>query len=97
MQSYRMADSDLFDHLETGDVKLCFHDGRSVNAHGTKLASLGGCLQIIMEDMMEDQIAALGSADGGLQQCAPRELRVRGHIWAHRRQWYPLSAPWTRR
>ena len=73
-----MAASDIFDHLETGDVKLCFHDGRSVNVHGTKLASLGGCLQIIMEDMMGDQISALGSEDGGLQQGAlMRELKVK--------------------
>ena len=49
----------VFDDVETGDVKLCFHDGRCISAHGAKLASLGGCLQIIMEEMMGDQIAAM--------------------------------------
>ena len=37
---------DLFEALATGDVELCFKDGRSIKAHATKLklASMQGRL-----------------------------------------------------
>ena len=46
--------------LDTGDIELRFHDGRSIKAHALKLkfASLGGVLHNLMEDVMENQIAA---------------------------------------
>ena len=46
--------------LEMGDMKLIFHDGRSIKVHCTKikLASLGGWFQCVVEDFLEDQVVA---------------------------------------
>ena len=44
--------------LDTGDLELRFHDGRSIKVHSCKLkiASIGGVLQNLIEDVLEDQI-----------------------------------------
>ena len=46
--------------LDTGDLELIFHDGRSIKAHSQKLklASIGGALSNLIEDVVEDQITA---------------------------------------
>ena len=46
--------------LDTGDLELCFHDGRSIKAHSLKLkiASLDGVLHSLIEDVVDDQITA---------------------------------------
>ena len=59
MDNYDLED--LFVALDTGDIELNFQeDGRSVKAHSQKLklASLGGILQNLIEDVMEGQLAA---------------------------------------
>ena len=50
---------DLFEALATGDVELCFNDGRSIKAHATKLklASMHGILRNLIEDFVEEKIA----------------------------------------
>ena len=53
------VDPVLLEALETGDVELRFHDGRSIKAHSAKLklASMkGGILRDLIEDLVEDQI-----------------------------------------
>ena len=44
--------------LEEGNLELRFNDGRSIKAHGLKLklASRGGVLQNLIEDVMDEQI-----------------------------------------
>ena len=44
--------------LDTGDLELRFHDGRSIKAHSLKLkiASLDGVLHNLIEDVVDDQI-----------------------------------------
>ena len=44
--------------LDTGDLELRFHDGRSIKAHSQKLkiASLEGVLNNLIEDVVDDQI-----------------------------------------
>ena len=44
--------------LDTGDLELRFHDGRSIKAHSQKLkiASIDGVLQNLIEDVLGDQI-----------------------------------------
>ena len=44
--------------LEEGDLELRFHDGRSIKAHSLKLklASRGGFLHSLIEDVVDDQI-----------------------------------------
>ena len=46
--------------LNTGDLELRFHDGRSIKAHKTKLqlACLDGVLNNLIEDVVDDQITA---------------------------------------
>ena len=41
-----------------GDLELRFHDGRSIKVHSCKLkiASFGGVLQNMIEDVLDDQI-----------------------------------------
>ena len=53
--------------LGTGDLDLRFPDGRSIRVHGTKLklASLGGALHNLMEDVVEEQIAKRRRAETG--------------------------------
>ena len=46
----------LFEILETGDVEICFLDGRTISAHALKLKSLGGFMHNLIEDVVEDQI-----------------------------------------
>ena len=71
----------LLTALETGDLKLILrHDGRSIKVHCTKikLASLGGWLQCVVEDFLEDQVVATKkrmTEDGGLHDNLP-ELKV---------------------
>ena len=38
--------------MSTGDIELAFHDGRSIIAHSAKLASLGGILHNLIEDLI---------------------------------------------
>ena len=44
--------------LEEGDLELRFHHGRSIKAHTLKLklASRGGVLHSLIEDVVDDQI-----------------------------------------
>ena len=44
--------------LDTGDIELRFHDGRSIKAHKTKLqlACLDGFLHNLIEDVVDNQI-----------------------------------------
>ena len=44
--------------LEEGDLELRFHDDRSIKAHSLKLklASRGGFLHNLIEDVVDDQI-----------------------------------------
>ena len=44
--------------LDTGDLELRFHDGRSIKAHSLKLkiASLDGVLHNLIEDVVDEQI-----------------------------------------
>ena len=56
-----MADKDatrLGNVLDMGDLELRFHDGRSTKAHSLKLklASIGGVLQNLIDDIVDDQI-----------------------------------------
>ena len=46
--------------LEEGDLELRFHDGRSIKAHTQKLklASRGGVLQNLIEDVVDAQITS---------------------------------------
>ena len=62
----------LINVLDTGDLELRFHDGRSIKVHSQKLkiASFSGVLQNLIEDVLDDQItgtkrkkADLGSFD----------------------------------
>ena len=48
----------LLNVLDMGDIELRFHDGRSIKAHSQKLkiASIGGVLQNLIEDVLDDQI-----------------------------------------
>ena len=48
----------LLNVLDTGDLELRFHDGRSIKAHSLKLkiASFSGVLQNLIEDVFDDQI-----------------------------------------
>ena len=68
--------------LDTGDIELHFQDGRSIKAHAVKLklASLGGVLHNLMEDVMEDQIAAkrmkTDEAGGGCSTSGMPALKV---------------------
>ena len=47
--------------LDTGDLELRFHDGRSIKAHSLKLkiASLDGFLHNLIEDVVDDQIIGM--------------------------------------
>ena len=47
--------------LDTGDLELRFHDGRSIKAHSQKLmiASLDGFLHNLIEDVVDDQIIGM--------------------------------------
>ena len=51
-------DARLSDVLDMGDLELRFHDGRSIKVHSCKLkiASIGGILQTLIEDVLDDQI-----------------------------------------
>jgi hypothetical protein len=51
-------DARLYNALDMGDLELRFHDGRSIKAHSLKLklASIGGILQNLIDDVLEDQI-----------------------------------------
>ena len=51
MSSY--ADPRRLSAMSTGDIELAFHDGRSIKAHSAKLASLGGILHNLIEDLIE--------------------------------------------
>ena len=44
--------------LDMGDLDLRFHDGRSIKVHSCKLkiACIGGVLQNLIEDVLDDQI-----------------------------------------
>ena len=44
--------------LDTGDLELRFHDGRSIKAHSLKLrfAALDGVLCNLIDDVLDDQI-----------------------------------------
>ena len=48
----------LLNVLDMGDLELRFHDGSSIKAHSQKLqiASIGGVLQNLIEDVLDDQI-----------------------------------------
>ena len=48
----------LLNVLDTGDLELRFHDGRSIKAHSQKLkiASFSGVLRNLIEDVLDDQI-----------------------------------------
>ena len=50
----------LSDVLDMGDLELRFHDGRSIKAHSCKLkiASIGGVLRNLIEDVLDDQITS---------------------------------------
>ena len=68
--------------LDTGDIELCFRDGRSIKAHSLKLkiASLDGVLHDLIEDVVDDQITAgnkrMRSQESGTADLP--NLRVRG-------------------
>ena len=51
-------DAKLQRALDTGDLELRFHDGRSIKAHSQKLklSSLDGFLHNLIEDVLDDQI-----------------------------------------
>lgn len=51
-------DNLLFRALDTGDLELRFHDGRSIKAHSQKLkiASLDGFLHNLIEDVVDENI-----------------------------------------
>jgi len=44
--------------LGTGDLELCFHDGRSIKAHSLKLrlSALDGVLCNLIDDVLDDQL-----------------------------------------
>ena len=50
--------STLLSVLDEGDLELSLHDGRSIKVHSLKLnlASRGGFLQNLIEDVVDDQI-----------------------------------------
>ena len=67
--------------LDTGDLELCFHDGRSIKAHSLKLkiASMDGVLHNLIEDVVDDQIT--GNKRKRTQESGTADLpnlRVRG-------------------
>ena len=51
-------DETLQEALDEGDLEIRFHDGRSTKAHSLKLklASRGGVLRNLIEDVLDDQI-----------------------------------------
>ena len=51
-------DETLQEALDEGDLEIRFHDGRSTKAHSCKLklASRGGVLRNLIEDVLDDQI-----------------------------------------
>ena len=65
----------LLEILDTGDIELYFHDGRSVRVHGAKLklAFFGGVLHNLMEDILEEQIARCKMTEG---ETRPPNLKV---------------------
>ena len=71
--------------LDTGDLELRFHDGRSVKAHSQKLkiASLDGVLNNLIEDVVDDQITGSKRKRTDSDTSATVDfpsLRVRGGI-----------------
>ena len=48
----------LLEALDEGDLEIRFHDGRSTKAHSQKLklASRGGVLKNLIEDVLDEQI-----------------------------------------
>ena len=64
--------------LDTGDLELYFHDGRSVRVHGEKLkrASLGGVLHNLMEDVLGEQI------ESNRKTVGPLNLQVSSWLFA---------------
>ena len=66
----------LLEALDTGDVELRFHDGRTIRVHAAKLklASLRGVLHNLMEDMVEEQIAKRRRADTEGTQEMPEKV-----------------------
>ena len=48
----------LLETLDEGDLEIRFHDGRSTKAHSQhlKLASRGGILRNLVEDVLDDEI-----------------------------------------
>ena len=68
--------------LDTGDLELRFHDGRSIKAHSQKLkiASLDSVLHNLIEDVVDDQIT--GNKRKRTQESDTTEefptIRVRG-------------------
>ena len=68
--------------LDTGDLELRFHDGRSIKAHSLKLklASFDGVLKNLIEDVVDDQITGNKRKRSDSDNIAdPPSLAVRGH------------------